>query len=159
MVSDDLRALGVHQTRVLSAVLSDLGAPLAATLTSVGDDTSQFCLQSTERCSLNIARLRTLACDLADGMGVYRVDITPSDDATTAHLTAHRYRARKQTSASLAGGSSMSMADVELLVARFMTERHGNTSPSWLACQLRVSWKAAERILAELDDDHVPAPS
>ncbi len=155
MVSDDLRALGVHQTRVLAAVLSDLGAPLAVTLTSVGDDMSQFCLQPMERCSLNLARLRTLACDLADGLGVYRVHITPSDDASAVKLEAHRYHARKRTSASLAGSSSMSMADVELLVARFLTDRHGNTSPSWLACQLRVSWKAAERILTELDDDHV----
>lgn len=159
MVSDDLRALGVHQTRVLSAVLNDLGAPLAVTLSSINDDASTFSLQPTERSSLNLARLRTLACDLADGLGVYRVDIMPSDDATAAHLVAHRYRARKRTSASLAGGSNTSMADVELLVARFLTERHGNTSPSWLACQLRVSWKAAERILAGLDDAHVPAPS
>ena len=158
MVSDDLRALGVQQTRALTAVLSDLGAPLAATLSSINDDASTFSLQPTERSSLHIARLRTLACDLADGLGVYRVDITPSDAATTASLTAHRYHARKRTSASLVDAGEMSMADVELLVARFLTERHGNTSPSWLASQLRVSWKAAERILAELDDEHVPAP-
>ncbi|WP_375272685.1 hypothetical protein [Sphingomonas sp.] len=157
MVSDDLRALGVHQTRVLTAVLSDLGAPLAVTLSSINDDASTFSLQSTERSNLNLARLRMLACDLADGLGVYRVDIVPSDDPTAVELDAHRYHARKRTSASFAGDSSMSMADVELLVARFLIERHCNTSPSWLACQLRVSWKAAERILAELDDDHVPA--
>lgn len=159
MVSDDLRALGVHQTRVLAAVLSDLGAPLTVTLTSVGDDASHFTLSTNVQSSLNIARLRMLACDLADGLGVYRVNITPSDDATTASLTAHCYHARKRTGASLLGGGSMSMADVELLVARFLTERHDNTWPSWLACQLRISWKAAERILAELDDDHAPTPS
>lgn len=158
MVSDDLRALGVHQTRVLTAVLSDLGAPLTVTLSTINDDASTFSLQPTEHSSRTTARLRTLACDLADGLGVYRVDITPSDDATAVRLTAHRYYARKRTSASLVGADGMSMADVELLVARLLTERHGNTSPSWLACQLRVSWKAAERILAELDDDHVLAP-
>jgi hypothetical protein len=159
MVSDDLHALGVHQTRVLTAVLSDLGAPLAVTLSTINDDASTFNLQPTEQSSLNLARLRTLACDLADGLGVYRVDIVPSDDATAVELDAHRYHARKRTSASLLGADSMSMAEAELLVARFLTERHGNKSPSWLGCQLRVSWKAAERILAELDDAHVPTPS
>jgi hypothetical protein len=159
MISDDLRALGVHQTRVLTAVLSDLGAPLTATLTSINDDMSNFTLAPTEHSRLNVARLRTLLCDLADGLGVYRVDIAPSDDGTAALLAAHRYHARRRTAASVAGGDDKTVADVELLVAGFLAERHANTSPSWLAGQLRVSWKAAERILAELDDKHASPAS
>lgn len=159
MVTDDLRALGVHQTNVLTAVLSELGSPLGVSLTSINDDELHFKLFASEQQVLSSSSLRTLVCDLADALDVYRVNVVSIDEGEAAFVGADRYHARNTTKAPTSFGVTPTMADLELVVARFLTERHGNKSPSWLACQLRVSWKAAERILAELDDAHVPTPS
>lgn len=159
MVSDDLHALSVHQTHVLTAVLSDLGLPLGVSLTSINDDELHFKLFASEQQVLSSSSLRTLVCDLADALDVYRVDVVSIDEGEEAFVGAYRYHARKKTKVPSSSSVTPTMADLELVVARLLTERHGNRSPSWLAGQLRVSWKAAERILAELDDAHAPAPT
>lgn len=155
MPADDPDASGAHQARFLETTLTELRVPVSVAPVSITHDRSVFSLASDDGQPIALARLRSLACDIADELDVHRIDVEAAADPSRALLTTYPLR----DSASPPALPRFSEAAAELITTQLLLRRQYGMSPSRLANQLRISWTAAARILAKLEYDEPPAPS